>query len=74
MIQPKHGFNPLLMRYLPELFGFEVKARSLYKKMDYISLVVNASTVNTYAEGMSNISRKLRNHTDQRQPSHPSRA
>jgi hypothetical protein len=59
MIQPKHGFNPLLMRYLPELFGFEVKARSLYKKTDYISLLVNASILNTYAEGMSNVSRKL---------------
>ncbi len=63
MIQPKHGFNPLLMRYLPELFGFEVKARSLYKKTDYISLLVNASILNTYAEGMSNVSRKLGNHT-----------
>jgi Transposase DDE domain len=63
MIQPKHGFNPLLMRYLPELFGFEVKARSLYQKTDYISLLVNASIFNTYAEGMSNVSRKLRNHT-----------
>jgi hypothetical protein len=63
MIQPEHGFNPLLMRYLPELFGFEVKARSLYEKTDYISLLVNASILNTYAEGMSNVSRKLRNHT-----------
>jgi hypothetical protein len=62
MIQPKHGFNPLLMRYLPELFGFEVKARSLYRKTDYISLLVNASILNTYAEGMSNVSRKLGNH------------
>jgi hypothetical protein len=62
MIQPKHGFNPLLMRYLPELFGFEAKARSLYKKTDYISLLVNASILNTYAEGMSNVSRKLGNH------------
>jgi len=63
MIQPKHGFNPLLMRYLPELFGFEVKARSLYRKTDYISLLVNASILNTYAEGMSNVSRKLRSRT-----------
>lgn len=63
MIQLKHGFNPTLMRYLPELFGFEVKPRSLYKKADYISLLVNASILNTYAEGMSNVSRELRNHT-----------
>lgn len=63
MVQTKHGFNPLLMRYLPELFGFEVKARSLYQKTDYISLLVNASILNTYAEGMGNVSRQLRNRT-----------
>ncbi len=36
----------MLMRYLPELFGFEVKARSLYQKTDYISLLVDASILN----------------------------
>jgi hypothetical protein len=62
MIQLKHGFNPILMRYLPELFAFEVKPRSLYEKVDYISLLVNATIMNTYAEGMSDVSRKLGNH------------
>ena len=63
MIQPKHGFNLTLMRYLPELFGFEVKPRSRYEKSDYISLLVNASIMNTYAEGMGSVSRKVGNHT-----------
>ena len=63
MIQLKHGFNLTLMRYLPELFAFEVKPRSRYEKADYISLLVNATIMNTYAEGMSDVSRKLGNST-----------
>jgi len=63
VIQLKHGFNLTLMRYLPELFAFEVKPRSRYEKADYISLLVNATIMNTYAEGMSDVSRKLGNST-----------
>jgi len=48
-----------LMRYLPELFCFEVKPNSIYRKTDYISLLVKASILNGYAEGTSNVSRKL---------------
>jgi hypothetical protein len=47
------------MRYLPELFCFEVKPNSIYGKMDYISLLVKASILNGYAEGTSNVSRKI---------------
>jgi len=47
------------MRYLPELFCFEVKPNSIYGKTDYISLLVKASILNSYAEGTSNVSRKL---------------
>ena len=47
------------MRYLPELFCFEVKPNSIYRKADYISLLVKASILNGYAEGTSNVSRKL---------------
>jgi len=54
-----HGFDPILMRYLPELLCFEVKPNSIYPKMDYISLLVKASILNGYAEGTSNVSRKL---------------
>ncbi len=54
-----HGFDPILMRYLPELLCFEVKPNSVYQKMDYISLLVKASILNGYAEGTSNTSRKL---------------
>lgn len=52
-----------MMRYLPELFGFEVKPRSLYEKTDYISLLVNASIMNAYVDGMGDVSRRLGNHT-----------
>jgi hypothetical protein len=41
MNQPKHGFNPLLRRYLPELFGFEVKTRLLLSS----SLLATANTL-----------------------------
>ncbi len=54
-----HGFDPILMRYLPQLLCFEVKPNSVYPKMDYISLLVKASILNSYAEGTSNVSRKL---------------
>jgi hypothetical protein len=54
-----HGFDPVLMRYLPELMCFEVKPNSVYPKADYISLLVKASILNGYAEGTSNVSRKL---------------
>lgn len=54
-----HGFNLVLMRYLPQLFCFEVKARSLYSKADYISLLVNASIMNKYVEGTSGVSRRV---------------
>jgi putative transposase len=47
------------MRYLPQLLCFEVKPNSVYPKMDYISLLVKASTLSGYAEGTSNVSRKL---------------
>jgi hypothetical protein len=53
------GFDPILMRYLPELMCFEVKPNSVYPKADYISLVVKASILNGYAEGTSNVSRKF---------------
>ena len=49
--QLAHGFDLILMRYLPELFCFEVKPNSIYPKMDYISLLVKASVLNGYAEG-----------------------
>ena len=54
-----HGFDPILMRYLPQLLCFEVKPNSVYPKMDYISLLVKASILNGYAEGTSNVSRRL---------------
>jgi Transposase DDE domain len=54
-----HGFDLTLMRHLPELFCSEVKPNSIYGKMDYISLLVKASILNGYAEGTSNVSRKL---------------
>jgi hypothetical protein len=54
-----HGFDPILMRYLPELLRFEVKPNSVYPKLDYISLVVKASILNGYAEGTGSVSRKL---------------
>jgi hypothetical protein len=54
-----HGFDPILMRYLPEHLCFEVKPNSIQRKMDYISLLVKASILNGYAEGTSNVSRKL---------------
>jgi len=47
------------MRYLPQLLCFEVKPNSVYPKMDYISLLVKASILNGYAEGTSNVSRRL---------------
>ena len=47
------------MKYLPELFCFEVKPHSIYSKMDYISLLVNASILNGYVEGTSSSSRHL---------------
>lgn len=49
------------MRYLPELFCFDVRPNSIYPKTDYISLLVNASILNSYAEGTSSVSRKLGN-------------
>jgi hypothetical protein len=55
-----HGFDPIMMRYLPELMCFEVKPNSpSIQKWDYISLLVKASILNGYAEGTSNVSRKL---------------
>jgi hypothetical protein len=57
--QLAHGFDPILMRYLPELFCFEVKPNSVYPKMDYISLLVKASILNGYAEGTSSVSKKV---------------
>ncbi len=54
-----HGFDPILMRYLPELLCFEVKPNSVYPKLDYISLLVKASILDGCAEGTSNVSRKL---------------
>lgn len=48
-----------MMRYLPELFCFEVKPCPIYPKMDYISLLVKASILNGYAEGTSSVSRRL---------------
>lgn len=54
------GFDSTLMRYLPRLFCFEVKLNSVYHKQeDYISLLVKASILNSYAEGTGNVSRKL---------------
>jgi Transposase DDE domain len=44
---------------MSELLCFEVKPNSIYPKMDYISLLVKASILNGYAEGTSNVSRKL---------------
>jgi hypothetical protein len=38
-----HSFDPVLMRYTPVLFCFEVKPNSVYPKTDYISLLVKAS-------------------------------
>ena len=54
-----HGFDPILMRYLPELMRFEVKPNSVYPKRDYISLLVKASILNGYAEGTGDVSRRL---------------
>jgi hypothetical protein len=54
-----HGFDPILMRYLPELMRFEVKPNSVYPKMDYISLLVKASILDGYAEGTGSVSRRL---------------
>lgn len=54
-----HGFDPVLMRYLPELMCFEVKPNSVYPKLDYISLVVKASILNGCAEGAGSVSRKI---------------
>jgi hypothetical protein len=54
-----HGFDSMLMKYLPRLFCFEVKLNSIYCKQDYISLLVKASILNSYAEGTGNVSRKL---------------
>jgi len=54
-----NGFDLILMRYLPELLGSEVKPNSIYTKMDYISLLVKASILNRCAEGTSIVSRKL---------------
>jgi hypothetical protein len=54
-----HGFDPILMRYLPQSLCFEVKPNSIYPKMDYISLLVKASILDSYAEGTSDVSRKL---------------
>jgi len=54
-----HGFDTILMRYLPQLLCSEVKPNSIYAKMDYISLVVKASILNGYAEGTSSVSRRL---------------
>ena len=48
------------MRYLPQLLCFEVKPSSTYAKGDYMSLLVNSSVLNAYAEGMSNVSNKIR--------------
>ncbi len=53
------GFDSILMKHLPELFCFEVKLNSVYYKRDYISLLVKASILNSYAEGTGNVSRKL---------------
>lgn len=30
-----HGFDPILIRYLPELLSFRVKPNSVYPNMDY---------------------------------------
>ena len=54
-----HGFDSILMKHLPKLFCFEVKLNSLYHKQDYISLLVKASILNSFAEGTGNVSRKL---------------
>jgi hypothetical protein len=54
-----HGFDLTLMRHLPGLFCSEVKPNSIYGKTDYISLLVKASILNGYAEGTSNVSRKM---------------
>ena len=54
-----HDFDPILMRYLPELVRFEAKSNSVYPKLDYMSLVVKASILNGYAEGTGGVSRKL---------------
>lgn len=54
-----HGFDSILTKHLPQLFCFEVKPNSVYGKMDYISLLVKASILNSYAEGTGNVSRKL---------------
>jgi len=54
------GFDTVLMRYLPQLLCFEVKPSSTYAKSDYMRLLVNSSVLNAYAEGMSNVSNKIR--------------
>ena len=56
-----HGFDSILMKYLPELLCSEVKPDSIYSKMGYISLLVKASALNSYMEGTGNVSRKLLN-------------
>lgn len=53
------GFDTVLMRYLPQLLCFEVKPSSMYRKSDYMRLLVNSSVLNAYAEGMSNVSNKV---------------
>jgi hypothetical protein len=55
------GFDSMLMKCLPELFCSEVKPSSIYSKRDYISLLVKASTLNSYVEGTGNVSRKRLN-------------
>lgn len=53
------GFDTVLRRYLPQLLCFEVKPSYTYAKSDYMRLLVNSSVLNTYAEGMSNVSNKV---------------
>jgi len=53
------GFSSLLMKYLPKLFCFEVKPDSLYARTDFISLLVNASMLNCYLDGLGYASRDL---------------
>ena len=54
------GFDTVLMRYLPQLLCFEVKPNCMYTRVDYMRLLVNSSVLNAYAEGMSNVSSKIR--------------
>ena len=53
------GFDTILMRYLPQLLCFEVKPSCLYRKADYLRLLVNSSVLNAYAEEMSNVSNRI---------------